>query len=207
MFGATVHSDASAALGIVNRTGLGKLRHLNVQFLWVQNRAAMGDMKITKVPGKDNPADLMTKHLPAAEIEKHCEELSMARTGTRAETAPSLHALHLRQSVLEIANELQVDEASVEEALKGQSGATLEGRDGRVAVVHRRPLASLYLPSRLGKTAPKEALTGYRESHVKDVVTGETTVVRDNWTSGKVVDVGFNWVGWTLFRRHGASET
>ena len=31
-----VRSDASAALGIVNRQGLGKLRHINVQYLWLQ---------------------------------------------------------------------------------------------------------------------------------------------------------------------------
>ena len=31
-----VHSDASAALGIVRRSGLGKVRHLHVQELWVQ---------------------------------------------------------------------------------------------------------------------------------------------------------------------------
>ena len=166
----------------------------------------MGDLRVTKVPGKDNPADLMTKYLPAAEIEKHCVELSLARTGTRAETAPGLHAVHLRQCVQEVAEELDINELLVEKALEGQNGATLEGRGGRIAVVHCRPLESLYLPSRIGKISPKQALTAYRESHVKDLATGATTVLRDTWTNGKTVNTGCNWVGWTLFRRHGADE-
>ncbi len=39
---ATVHSDASAALAIAQRQGLGKLRHLRVQFLWIQERVRGG---------------------------------------------------------------------------------------------------------------------------------------------------------------------
>ena len=34
---ATVHTDASAAIGIARRAGLGKLRHLNVRYLWLQH--------------------------------------------------------------------------------------------------------------------------------------------------------------------------
>ena len=37
-----VRSDASAALGIVSRQGVGKLRHINVQYLWVQSKARGG---------------------------------------------------------------------------------------------------------------------------------------------------------------------
>ena len=33
---AAVHTDASAAIGIVRRSGFGKLRHLNVRYLWLQ---------------------------------------------------------------------------------------------------------------------------------------------------------------------------
>ena len=35
-----VHCDASAALGIVNRQGLGKLRHIHVRYLWLQEKFA-----------------------------------------------------------------------------------------------------------------------------------------------------------------------
>ena len=38
----TLHTDASAALGIVAREGLGKLRHVKVQYLWIQDRIRGG---------------------------------------------------------------------------------------------------------------------------------------------------------------------
>ena len=56
-----VHTDASATLGIVKRQGLGKLRHINVQYLWLQDRTRNGDLEVQKVAGAENPADLMTK--------------------------------------------------------------------------------------------------------------------------------------------------
>ena len=31
-----ISNDASAALGIIQRQGLGKLRHIATQFLWIQ---------------------------------------------------------------------------------------------------------------------------------------------------------------------------
>ena len=32
---ATIHTDASAALSIIQRQGTGKLRHVSTQFLWI----------------------------------------------------------------------------------------------------------------------------------------------------------------------------
>ena len=62
---ATVHSDASAAISIVHRQGLGKMRHMEVQYLWVQSEVAEGRLRDYKVPTTDNPADLLTKALNA----------------------------------------------------------------------------------------------------------------------------------------------
>ncbi len=39
-----VKSDAAAAVGIVNRTGVGKLRHVNVQHLWLQDQPHSGPL-------------------------------------------------------------------------------------------------------------------------------------------------------------------
>ena len=47
-----VHSDASAAIGISKRRGLGKIRHLHTE-----------RVQLVKVPGVDNPADAFTKDL------------------------------------------------------------------------------------------------------------------------------------------------
>ena len=58
-----VRSDASAAIAIVNRSGVGKLRHVRVQYFWLQQRVRDKEILVQKVAETENPADLMTKHL------------------------------------------------------------------------------------------------------------------------------------------------
>ena len=73
--------DASAARGIVHRKGCGKVRHIDTQLLWMQQRDVRGDMAINKVDGKENPADLMTKGLDEATTTQH-----LARMGFHFQT-------------------------------------------------------------------------------------------------------------------------
>ena len=46
-----VYGDASAALGIIHRTGLGKTRHIDTSLLWIQQTAAERQLKFGKVFG------------------------------------------------------------------------------------------------------------------------------------------------------------
>ena len=43
--------------------------------LWLQEQCARKILPVTKVPGEDNVADLMTKHLGAAKIKKNAESM------------------------------------------------------------------------------------------------------------------------------------
>ena len=61
-----VWGDASAALGITHRKGIGKTRHIQTGFLWIQQIAAEQRLKFAKVLGKVNPADVFTKYLDEA---------------------------------------------------------------------------------------------------------------------------------------------
>ena len=61
-------ADATAAIGMVKRQGLGRIRHLAVADLWVQQRVANGELRVSKIHGRENPADLFTKVLP----KEHC---------------------------------------------------------------------------------------------------------------------------------------
>ena len=61
----SVFVDSSAALAVVSRKGNGKLRHVRIGHLWVQELLDSEDVFFRKVWGESNPADLMTKHLPA----------------------------------------------------------------------------------------------------------------------------------------------
>ena len=68
--------DASAAFAIVARRGLDKLRQLDTNFLWLQEKAAKGDLNFKKVAGVDNGADIFTKSLSWNEIQSHIHKLS-----------------------------------------------------------------------------------------------------------------------------------
>ena len=83
-------TDATAAIGICRRRGLGKIRHLHVSDLWVQDRLRKGDFKLTKVPGADNPSDILTKHVPRDVLMKHMAFMGLTSEGGRAGSAPTL---------------------------------------------------------------------------------------------------------------------
>ena len=88
-----IWSDASAALGIINRTGLGKTRHIDTGLLWIQQTAAEQRLRFQKVLGKHNPADLCTEHLDQATSEGHTTTLNYHFTMGRAKEAPKLHGI------------------------------------------------------------------------------------------------------------------
>ena len=83
-----VRVDSSAAIGICKRTGVGRIRHLDTRLLWVQELVRSGALLVEKVPGEDNPADLMTKHLGADAISAHLVRLSCWEASGRAKAAP-----------------------------------------------------------------------------------------------------------------------
>ena len=61
----TVGSDATAGIGIASRQGCGRLKHLEVRWLWAQEAVARKKLMLKKVPTATNGADLATKYLAA----------------------------------------------------------------------------------------------------------------------------------------------
>ena len=53
-------SDASAVIGTAHRQGLGKTRHIQIHYLWIQREVKEGKLTV-KVSTNNNPADLLTK--------------------------------------------------------------------------------------------------------------------------------------------------
>jgi hypothetical protein len=70
-FGAILYSVASAALGVIQRQGLGKLRHIDCSYLFVQALNAEKVVQFAKVAGQENPSDIGTKGLSAELINRH----------------------------------------------------------------------------------------------------------------------------------------
>jgi hypothetical protein len=56
-----LHSDASAAIGAANRLGAGKrMKHLEIQDLWIQQLVRSKILTIKKVSTHENPSDILT---------------------------------------------------------------------------------------------------------------------------------------------------
>ena len=52
---ARVRSDSTAALGILQREGIGKLRHVRVQYLWLQGQSVGGQWQSARLQGSRTP--------------------------------------------------------------------------------------------------------------------------------------------------------
>ena len=61
--GVKLNLDATAAKGILERQGISKVRHIDVNVLWLQQQVAKKIIPLIKVNGSVNCADLLTKHL------------------------------------------------------------------------------------------------------------------------------------------------
>ena len=85
-----IFADSSAALAIAKRKGAGKLRHIHVGALWVQEKQDREDAVFQKVLGTENPADLMTKRLVREKIDKCMSQLSQHRSQGRAKSGLEL---------------------------------------------------------------------------------------------------------------------
>ena len=57
-YGLRIHSDATAAIGIARRRGMGKVRHLDCTDLWVQEVVRSCRVELLKISGAENPADV-----------------------------------------------------------------------------------------------------------------------------------------------------
>ena len=84
-----LRSDASAAIGMVQRQGLGRVRHLATSDLWIQQRCKRGDLKVEKWPGKDNPSDALTKGVEHPVISMLFRKIGAQVWGGRPATAPA----------------------------------------------------------------------------------------------------------------------
>ena len=86
----TIRSDATAAVGIARKIGLGKIRHLATADLWVQDRLRSGDFKLEKIAGSENASDILTKFVDRPTLLKHMATLGLRAEEGRAALAPSI---------------------------------------------------------------------------------------------------------------------
>ena len=88
--GIRLSTDASAAKGIASRKGLGKVRHIEVNQLWLQDKVGKGEIEVKKVSGGTNIADALTKHVASEKIHRHCESVQLEMRQSRHELMPKV---------------------------------------------------------------------------------------------------------------------
>ena len=90
-FGQTVVAKmmaaSPAALVVTQRKGNGKLRHVRIGQMWVQQLADQEEVSFKKIKGDINPADLGTKHLTRPNMDILIPMLSLYDAEGRAETS------------------------------------------------------------------------------------------------------------------------
>ena len=79
--------DASAALSIAKRHGVGKMRHIHVKTLWLQEKSVQLELDYVKVKGEDNPADGLTKHVRQELAERYLKTTGLQLGKDRANTS------------------------------------------------------------------------------------------------------------------------
>ena len=82
-----LYSDASAAIAISQRTGLGKLRHIQTQYLWLQEKVSHKQLSLNKVHGTNNPSDILTKPVNAETLNKHLQYANLQTKTGRADNS------------------------------------------------------------------------------------------------------------------------
>ena len=87
-----VKTDASAAIGIASRRGAGKVRHIETNQLWLQEKVSQGEIKVIKIKGTENPADHLTKALNAEGIKKHLADTNQETRQDRHQIAPEVQS-------------------------------------------------------------------------------------------------------------------
>ena len=85
-----LNTDASAAKGIASRKGVGRVRHIEVHQLWVQEKVSRGEIVINKVRGEDNIADILTKFVDREKIDQAIKNAGLERREGRHDIMPQL---------------------------------------------------------------------------------------------------------------------
>ena len=82
-----VMTDSSSAKAFASKRGLGKMKHIQTRYLWIQERLALKHFVLDKVGTLLKGADVLTKQRSAKEMHKHLAAIRHMMTDGRAKTA------------------------------------------------------------------------------------------------------------------------
>ena len=196
-----LHMDANAARGIIDRQGLSKVRHIDVNLLWLQEQEARDLVPLEKIDGTKNCADLMTKHVRAELIARHTDYMNLEFRGGRSDIAAQLQSTNKSLRKREAQDKLiaaceKYDPSSRKDAWSSR------GDGGDWVRIHATPRRSLFTPGRVPR-GPSDIDRLHAERITKGInASGRMFKIIDDWrcpqVAHKVLDEP--WTGCTIFR-------
>ena len=99
-----MHVDAFAALGVIQRQGIGKIRHLATRTLWLQSQQLRQVLSFKKTNCALNLDDALTKYISHDLMNQHMTTRTCKVGEGRLETIVQLHRLRnvVRQKKVEL---------------------------------------------------------------------------------------------------------
>ncbi|CAJ1391015.1 unnamed protein product [Effrenium voratum] len=79
--------DSSAAKAMTERRGVGKTRHVQARYLWLQDRVAEKALRVEKTPGAVNDADVVTKVLSGGVMRGHLTRMGFEASDNKGHKA------------------------------------------------------------------------------------------------------------------------
>ena len=76
-------SDSSSALHVVKKRGPGKMKHIEIRFLALQQWREQKRLEFEKVGTDDNESDMLTKIMSAEKLEKFSRQIGLIGPGRR----------------------------------------------------------------------------------------------------------------------------
>ena len=114
-------TDSSAAKAYASRRGAGRIRHIEVRWLWLQQAVVEGRIRLTKLPGTSNPADILTKYKAFNDYREQLRAVSVEVVGN----APG----HGREEIgwLRLGSGIRWADAAVEGGEESSGGRSVDG--------------------------------------------------------------------------------
>jgi len=82
-----LYTDSTAAKGTAFRKGLGKAKHIDTVYLWLQDIFKDKEVELHKVDGEKNRSDLLTKYLAGPKIAQLLKSMGYSARDGRHELA------------------------------------------------------------------------------------------------------------------------
>ena len=155
------------------------------------------------MPGEDNPANLMAKHLVSPKIMKNTKALRMRHIGGRADKAAQLHTLGHGDIGGDNGNGMQWWDKASDRLMdrKGGDKWKTAGEGGVWRRLHLKPRRSLFTPYKVSKGPSSSDRLGKIRFTKGITRSGQEFEFRDNWqdplTAHRLLDE--HWVGCTTF--------